>query len=360
MKEDILGFRVRTGVGKDSPDVVQFKIDQTFEFIDLLSLKISQKNFYNKPISPIGAIAGRVLANGAVGIPNAKISIFVPYENKIWDVTEQNLYNYVTVDTNGKEGVRYNLLPNDSDDLCHQSVGTMPLKQGILDNGDMIEVFDKYYRYTTRTNESGDYFIYGVPTGQQILHCDIDLSDIGILSQRPRDMVYKGYNIEQFESSNKFKKDIDLNTLSQIIKEDRGVYIYPFWGDTSDTDQMVAITRCDITPTYKFEPTCVFMGSIFSDKGTNSISNRCVPGKDMGKVDQLVTGEGTIEMIRKTFDNKVESFSIKGNRLIDGNGVWCYQIPMNLDYVRTDEFGALVPTDDPDNGLPTREGLDSG
>ena len=27
--------------------------------------------------------------------------------------------------------------------------------------------------------------------------------------------------------------------------------------------------------------------------------------------------------------------------------VVCYQIPMNLDYIGTDEFGNIVPTDDP-------------
>ena len=41
----------------------------------------------------------------------------------------------------------------------------------------------------------------------------------------------------------------------------------------------------------------------------------------------LVTGNGTIEMIRKTTDGLWEEFSVKGGRVIDGDGVWCYQIP---------------------------------
>ena len=36
------------------------------------------------------------------------------------------------------------------------------------------------------------------------------------------------------------------------------------------------------------------------------------------------------------------------------NGVWCYQIPMNLDYIGTDEYGNIVPTDNPNKGIPTR------
>ena len=59
-------------------------------------------------------------------------------------------------------------------------------------------------------------------------------------------------------------------------------------------------------------------------------------------------------MIRKTPSGDVEEFQIKGTQLINGDGVWCYQIPMNLDYVKTDEYGNTVPTDDPSKGIPTR------
>ena len=34
--------------------------------------------------------------------------------------------------------------------------------------------------------------------------------------------------------------------------------------------------------------------------------------------------------------------------------MWCYQIPMNLDYMMTDEYGNMVPTNDPEKGIPTR------
>ena len=75
---------------------------------------------------------------------------------------------------------------------CHRNVGTFPNKRLVLDDNNVFEVYDKYYKYTTRSNEAGDYMIFGVPVGEQTIHVDIDLSDIGILSQRPRDMIYKG------------------------------------------------------------------------------------------------------------------------------------------------------------------------
>lgn len=91
-----------------------------------------------------------------------------------------------------------------------------------------------------------------------------------------------------------------------------------------------------------------------SDNYNNNIGHKCSASKFAGFNRHLVTGEGTIEMIRKTPYNLVEEFQIQGNRLIDGDGVWCYQIPMNLDYVGTDEFGNIVPTDNPKKGIPTR------
>ena len=167
-------------------------------------------------------------------------------------------------------------------------------------------------------------------------------------------MIGQGYNIGMFESPNKFKADKNLNMLPQIKSQDKPIQVYPFWGDTSDDDTNAMITRADIEIDYKFEPTAVFMGSIISDKGSNSISHKCVPDIRSGKMSELSTGQGKIEMIRKTFDGRVEEFSVNGNQLIDNNGVWCYQIPMNLDYVGMDEFGNIVPTDNPEKGLPTR------
>jgi hypothetical protein len=96
------------------------------------------------------------------------------------------------------------------------------------------------------------------------------------------------------------------------------------------------------------------MGSIFGDNEKNSINKRCRPRAKMGKLSEMTTGSGRIEMIRKNRSGEIESFNVEGGMVIDDNGTWAYQIPMNLDYVITDEFGNLVPTDDVNKGLPTR------
>ncbi len=350
-------YRIRTTVGNDKPFKIDVSLTQTYDMFEILSLKLKQKNEYNFYDANYGVIVGRVLANGNFGIPNAKVSVFIEVDADE-SSSRRILYNFTSAQSANLNGVRYNLLPDFVDNACHQDVGTFPNKRLVLDNNDVLEIFDKYYKYTTVTNESGDYMLFGIPNGMQNMHVDVDMSDIGKLSQRPRDMVYKGYNINQFESPNKFKESTNLNSLAQIYTQDKGVFVYSYWGNSNNRSDSgsdhIAITRCDFQIDYKFEPTCIFMGSIVTDKGSNAIGKNCTGTDKVGKMSDLAAGEGSIEMIRKTIDGKVEEYQIKGNRLIDGDGVWCYQIPMNLDYVMTDEFGNIVPTDDPSKGIPTR------
>ena len=353
MEETNRVYRIRTKVGENAPNVIYVPLKQTYDMFEILSLKIDQKNTYKTYQSDYGIIVGRVTANGGFGIPNAKVSVFIEVSDED-SLKDKLLYNFTSTSSTDNKNIRYNLLPDYVDDACHQNVGTFPNKRLVLDNQDVIDMFDKYWKYTTTTNSSGDYFIFGVPVGSQVVHSDVDLSDCGILSQRPRDMFYKGYNEEMFESPNKFRTSTNLNSLVQIVSQDKSVYVYPYWGDISNGDEQFAITRCDINVEYKFEPTAIFMGSIITDKGANAIGKNCTGTENNGRMSDLISGEGTIEMIRKTVDNKVEEFPIKGNRLIDSDGVWCYQIPMNLDYVVTDEFGNTVPTDNPEKGIPTR------
>jgi hypothetical protein len=41
------------------------------------------------------------------------------------------------------------------------------------------------------------------------------------------------------------------------------------------------------------------------------------------------TSTGTIQMIRKSFDDTIEQFDVDGGNLIDDDGTWSYQITMN-------------------------------
>ena len=230
MSETNKSYRVKANVGADS--FIKVSLEQEFDALDILSLNIKSEDVYRLHNSNYGVVVGRVIANDGFGVPNAKISIFIKKDDT--DGPELSaIYPFDSPASYDESGYRYNLFPDEKVSNCHQAVGSFPNKRYLLDNEDIIEVFEKYYKYTTRTNGAGDYMICGVPTGSQTLHMDLDLSDCGILSQRPRDFVYKGYSIEQFESPNMFKKGKNYANLSQLFTQDQTVYVQPFWGNDS-------------------------------------------------------------------------------------------------------------------------------
>ena len=115
-------YRIRTEVGKDN--VLNINLNRDYKNFEILSLKIETENLYKFHTSDYGCIAGRVLANGNFGIPNAKISIFIGItdEDKS-DAIISYLYPYGGTRDKNTEGVRYNLLPEEQLSDCHKNIG---------------------------------------------------------------------------------------------------------------------------------------------------------------------------------------------------------------------------------------------
>ena len=113
------------------------------------------------------------------------------------------------------------------------------------------------------------------------------------------------------------------------------IFVYPFWGD--DNANEIGITRSDLNLDYKFEPSCIFMGSSITDSPGTYIGTYGMPNGNNGRFKSLATSSGDIEIIRYTPDGYIEEMKENVTGIIDGNGVWCYAIPMNLDRVGTDE-----------------------
>ena len=334
---------------------LKVNLEQDWDFIEILSLSISQQNAYRKFCSDYGVIVGRVIINSGFGVPNAKVSVFIPID----DVDKQNpeiksLYPFEVISDKDSDGIRYNLLPKDSDsqDDCYTPVGTFKSKREVLDNDTILQIYTKYYKFTTTTNKSGDFMLFGVPVGTYTVHVDADISNIGIASQKPYDLISQGTPEKLFQSPTKFKSDKNLDKLIQVKTMNAGVNVQPFWGDKDNCS--VGINRLDFDLNYSIVPSAIFVGSIFGDADKHSINKRCRPRKKLGNLCEQVTGPGSIEMIRKTIDGQIEEFNVQGGRVIDDDGTWAYQIPMNLDYMVTDENGDLVLSDDPNKGIPTR------
>ena len=71
-------YRIRTQVGVDKQ--VNIQLDQDFDQLEILSLKIRQEEAYPRFCADYGVVAGRVIVNEGFGVPNVKISIFVPID----------------------------------------------------------------------------------------------------------------------------------------------------------------------------------------------------------------------------------------------------------------------------------------
>ena len=68
--------RISTDIGKDQKVTIELK--QDYDLLEILSLKFTQQEAYTSLCSDYGVVCGRVTANNGLGIPNVKISIFVP------------------------------------------------------------------------------------------------------------------------------------------------------------------------------------------------------------------------------------------------------------------------------------------
>ena len=155
-------FRVRTQVGQDQN--LTFELKQDFDLLEVLSLSLRQHDVYTRMCSDFGVIVGRVIVNNGFGVPNCKVSVFVPLEDDENDVIKE-LYPFKQPFDKNSDGTRYNLLSREATFACHTPVGNFSTLDDVLTNQDVEYVYRKYYKFTVKTNDAGDFMIYGVPTG---------------------------------------------------------------------------------------------------------------------------------------------------------------------------------------------------
>jgi hypothetical protein len=287
------------------------------------------------------------------------VSIFVPqlqiHSN---DPVISALYPYTEIGDKDSNNYRYNLLPSRKQHGGHEPTGTFFDQEDILTREEVLEVYETYYSYTVKTNSSGDFMIWGVPLGQQTIHVDVDLSDIGCFSLRPYDFMRQGDGVDKFKNKYTFKASEDLNTLPQIVSFDKTIEVYPFWGNDDFCE--IGLTRTDFDLSEKginITPTAFIIGGIYGDNGKSAVNKNCRPKKKMGRKCDLVAKSGKIEAIRFT-PKKDENHrpileEVNLNEDIPDDGGFVFPIEMNMDYVYTNEFGENEITNDPNKGVPT-------
>jgi hypothetical protein len=183
-----------------------------------------------------------------------------------------SIYPYKNPRDKNNDGKRYNLLPRvgkiDPDTGVaspQQPFGSFPIKEEVVTNPTYLQVYKKYYKYSTVTNDAGDYMIFGIPTGVQTVHMSCDITDIGAGSMTPAAMVTNlGYSPNLFKDNNtRIKESNDLDDLPNIDTQEISVDVIPFWGDTENFE--IGITRVDFRIRAQLTNTFVIFGAAYTD-----------------------------------------------------------------------------------------------
>ena len=261
--------RIKIDLSENTDKYLKIKLDQDIEQLEFLSLKLKQEDIYNSFNADFGVVVGRVIANDGIGVPNAKLSVFIPISDE--DKTRPDIYSiypYETPRDENNDGKRYNLLPRTSSITKNgvykprQPFGSFPSKEEISTNETLLEIYDKYYKFTTITNDSGDYMFFGVPVGLQTIHMSVDITDIGEYSMSPIGMIKNlGYSENLFSSDGfNIKEQKKLEDLPNIETQEISVNVLPFWGDSELFD--IGITRQDFNIRAQIKSNIIIFGTI--------------------------------------------------------------------------------------------------
>jgi hypothetical protein len=269
---------IKTDVNNPTDKYINIKLEQDFDMINILSMNLSQSDVYSTFSSDTGVVCGRI-NSFLVGLPNAKVSLFIPVssvENRP-DVLE--LYPFKTVNDTDNNGKRYNLLSrikklNPFSYIKENiygigytpktPVGSIPDKNELLVNNTWIEVYKDYYKFTTTTNDSGDFMFTNIPIGTYNLHAEFDITDIGKYST-PAPLLQKINNVSKSlynEEGSKLLPNTDLGSMPNIYTRNISVNVLPSWGDS--TQQEIGITRQDIDFKVKLTPAFTVIGNGFT------------------------------------------------------------------------------------------------
>ena len=355
-------YRIRTDVGTNK--VLQVNLDQDYDKLEILSLSIFPNDVYTRSCADFGVICGRVFANKGLGLVNARVSIFIPIsEEDELNPVISTLYPYKSFEDFNEDGYKYNLLPYTQSYSGHVPVGTFPDRIDALTNPSVIEVYDKYYKFTAKTNDAGDFMIFGIPVGQYQIFMQVDLSDIGEFSLAPQDLIRMGRAVESQVNGTKFKFSENYSELPQIVTLTKTIQVAPFYGEEGICQHYIVRADFDLTSEAAIElkPTAIFMGSLISTANKKKLKRNCKIPSKQGWLCDMIAGPGQIECIRQTIftDNDgrpiLEEHRLENDgKLIDENGAWVVDIPMNLDYTYTDENGIRRISPDGSAGVPIR------
>jgi hypothetical protein len=310
-------IRIKTDIGDK---FVSVNLGQTYESMDILSLKVYQKDVYRLFDADYGIIVGRVLASG-VGIPNCRISVFVPIDEEtitnptnlddIKKIEAAALYPFKTILDKDGNGKIYNLLPKYSRNRNFNGfpdndygigatpktpVGTFSEKEEVVTNETVAYVYDKYYKFTTVTNESGDYILTVPSNRSYTVNMSCDITDIGRFSTTAALLKLDGLPDNFFTDDGlRINEDIPLERLPNIDIQNQGITVKPLWSQ-NENNTNVGINRLDFQITKKIKPFSTVIGNYFTPNNGTWWGDRIIFRAFFGLRNLCIGCEGTTNL----------------------------------------------------------------
>ena len=209
---------------------INISMEREIDFLDTLSIKNNLKGEWTKKTSDTGVIFGKLLAiqklkdeNGEfIKIPLRGVPIIVL--NKAENVSAINL----TDDNNAR--IPLNMQQNSPRELYFDDF-SYNFDKGILPSVNTKNSGEKY-RYSTLTNEKGEFLLTDVPVGVQTVIFEVDLLKQGLSTEEVE------LNVAPFPKTN----EISVIEAPHLIYREIPVNVLNSWGDTLN----VGYTRLNI------------------------------------------------------------------------------------------------------------------
>jgi len=199
---------------------VNVKIDKSFSTLDTLSINNDVINSTPTQESKTGVIIGKLQAiqkindiNGnkvVIPIKNTSIGIFNPSEQfpSITDNDENG--NRITMNFSSLDGEQKLYFDDYAKNFNENQILYKKPTNG----------YPKHYKFCTKTNENGEFVIYDVPIGSQVLFFEVDLFKQGLTKD---EISYNFFSFPTDESPN-------LGDIPSLFFRQFPVSVVPSWG----------------------------------------------------------------------------------------------------------------------------------
>jgi hypothetical protein len=203
-------------------------LTKTFDTLDTLNVHNSTIGEFPTQQSQTGVVFGRIEAiqkitdefGNKIRIPlkNTAVSIFTPTEE------------FPTISSFNEDGNRigFHLRENSEERMYFNRDNYLFDYNNFLIDTNDIDVIPEKYKYTTMTNEDGEFIIHDVPVGEQTLIVEVNLLKQGLSKD---EVALNNFPYPAEESAN-------LDTIPHYVFKQIPITVSPVWGaeDTGYTE----------------------------------------------------------------------------------------------------------------------------